>query len=230
MEGSETNKFVGNFRHPGLTRLRQNLQVFMRNQSKVKERNNNQQQPIVKLLPISAKTRKLGSSLLDQQLWCFGYDIRRPEGNLLLEYGFTRHRPPEGKRGSNCYIFCPQPSCQIGLWGSGLFYGDAQIGGIFLKRYQFQPKLTASAVLSANSIAQAEIPTAHTPRTPDEAERAGSLAVAALRWLSHYEQWIQVNVGVSYRQYCIDRWPRSKQSVVAEAVAATTWHDSTALA
>lgn len=194
----------------------------MHKQSKTKKRNANQQQRIVTLLPISAKTRKLGRSLLDQQMWCWGQDVRRPEGNLLLAYGFTRYHCFEAKRSS--YLLAPTPDCQIALWGFGMFYGDAPMGGLFLKRYEFQPKLTASAHLPSSCIAQAEAPPAHKPRTPDEAARTRNLAAAALRWISHYEQWIALNVGVNYRQHCIDKWRQSKQSVPAEAVA-TTWQE-----
>ena len=37
------------------------------------------------------KIRKIRTTLLDQQLWCWGQDIRRVEGNALLTYGFTKH-------------------------------------------------------------------------------------------------------------------------------------------
>ena len=29
---------------------------------------------------------------MEQQLWCWGRDVERPEGNLLMAYGFERHR------------------------------------------------------------------------------------------------------------------------------------------
>jgi len=29
-------------------------------------------------------------------MWCFGADIRHPNGNLLLEFGFQRERPRKG--------------------------------------------------------------------------------------------------------------------------------------
>lgn len=32
------------------------------------------------------KIRKIGTTLLDQQLWCWGQDIRRADGNALLAY------------------------------------------------------------------------------------------------------------------------------------------------
>ncbi len=173
------------------------------------------------LLPLPGKLRRLGENLLDQQLWCWGQDVRRPEGNLLLAYGFTRHRCFEAKRSS--YILAPTPECQIALWGFGMFYGEVQMGGVFLKRYEFRPKLTAAPHLPSHCISQAEAPTTRKPRTPDETAQICSLSAAALRWISQYEQWVAQNVGLNYRQHCINTWHRSKRSIVAEAVA-TTWH------
>lgn len=174
------------------------------------------------LLPLPSKLRRLGVTLLDQQMWCWGQDVRRTEGNLLLAYGFTRHRDPDCPRSS--YMLTPSPDCQIALWGFGMFYGDAQIGGIFLKRYEFRPKLATVPHLSSYCINQAEAPPTRSPRTPDEAARATSLSAAALHWISQYEQWIALNVGLDYRQHCIDKWQRAKQSIAAEAVA-TSWQE-----
>lgn len=44
-------------------------------------------------------------ALFDQQLWCWGQVIRRPEGNLLLAYGMTRQRLPETIKGSSLYRY-----------------------------------------------------------------------------------------------------------------------------
>ena len=90
------------------------------------------------------KVRKIGTTLLDQQLWCWGQDIRRAEGNALLAYGFTKHRPPEGKHGSTAYEWRGSGSSRVILWGFGFFYGDGDRGGLFLQRYKFAPKQTAS--------------------------------------------------------------------------------------
>jgi hypothetical protein len=50
------------------------------------------------------------------------------------------------------------PGSQIGLWGFGLFYGDARLGGLFLKRYKFTPKLTLSSQLPADILKVGEMP------------------------------------------------------------------------
>ena len=35
--------------------------------------------------------------LFSQQIWCWGCDIRRPEGNWLVELGFERMAPPANR-------------------------------------------------------------------------------------------------------------------------------------
>ena len=94
------------------------------------------------------KVRKIGTTLLDQQLWCWGQDIRRAEGNALLAYGFTKHRPPEGKHGTTAYEWRSSGRSRVVLWGFGFFYGDGDRGGLFLQRYKFAPKQTAAVDFS----------------------------------------------------------------------------------
>jgi hypothetical protein len=38
----------------------------------------------------SSEGNRFLAGLLDQQLWCFGQDIRRTEGNLLCQLGMCR--------------------------------------------------------------------------------------------------------------------------------------------
>jgi hypothetical protein len=38
--------------------------------------------------------RQWGETMIHQQCWNWGQDIRRRRGNLLLEYGFSRYRIP----------------------------------------------------------------------------------------------------------------------------------------
>ena len=94
------------------------------------------------------KVRKIGTTLLDQQLWCWGQDVRRAEGNALLTYGFTKHRPPEGKHGSTAYEWRGAGRSRVILWGFGFFYGDGGRGGLFLQRYKFAPKQIAAVDFS----------------------------------------------------------------------------------
>jgi hypothetical protein len=188
-----------------------------------KVRQKKQPKPPVLKLPISGATRRLGRGLLDQQMWCFGCDIRRPAGNLLLQYGFTRHRPPEGETGGSCYILYPQPGCQIGLWGNGLFYGEVQLGGLFLKRYEFSPKLTGSPQLPAVNSQTVELPAGRKPQTEAEIERTCALLGRALSWVGRYEQWVQAVAGVDYRRQSVRAWHR--KTVVPAGETAAAWQE-----
>jgi hypothetical protein len=82
---------------------------------------------------------RIASVLLDQQMWCWGRDIVRSEGNLLLQFGFRKERPPATVSGCTAYILTPFPGCQLILWGFGLFFGLESSGGVFLRRYEFKP-------------------------------------------------------------------------------------------
>ena len=78
------------------------------------------------------------ATLLSQQTWCWGQDILRPEGNWLVQLGFQRiEPPPEYQDGSSVY-FCNLPrERNIVLRGFGIFFGNRQIGGVYLSRFGF---------------------------------------------------------------------------------------------
>ena len=64
--------------------------------------------------------------LLSQQIWCWGRDILRPEGNWLIEIGFDRMEPP--KDHTDCTsVYTRQLATErrIVLRGFGVFYGEA---------------------------------------------------------------------------------------------------------
>ena len=86
--------------------------------------------------------------LLSQQVWCWGRDILRPEGNWLLQNGFVCIKPPAERDGcSSVYTLqLPRGRCVV-LRGFGAFYGDQRCGGVFLPRYEFRPRYTKHATL-----------------------------------------------------------------------------------
>ncbi len=65
--------------------------------------------------------RQRADALLDQQFWCWGQDRRCLEGALLTAYGFSRHRPSFGVRGSTAYTLRITADEVAVLWGFGLF-------------------------------------------------------------------------------------------------------------
>lgn len=86
---------------------------------------------------LSTSIRRSGCALLYQQCWLWRQDIKRAEGNLLLQYGFQRLRPAPGQSGSSQYALQLGDALQVRLWGFGMYFGCEQ--GIFLNRFECIP-------------------------------------------------------------------------------------------
>ena len=85
--------------------------------------------------------------LLNQQIWCWGRDIEFAEQNLLVQYGFQRIEKPAGSRAASIYRLKLSPTKRVVLRGFGIFWGDDRLGGVFLCRFGFAPRLTLDADL-----------------------------------------------------------------------------------
>lgn len=60
---------------------------------------------------------KQGEALLEQQMWCWGGDVRRQEGNLLLAYGCERRSAPNPRfHSAYSYKLCAD-CCGAGACG-----------------------------------------------------------------------------------------------------------------
>lgn len=157
---------------------------------------------------IPTELRRRGRILLNQQLWLWGQDIRRQEGNALIEYGFARIRPPEGVKGSNTYVYHPAPGVVVTLWAFGLSYAQADRGVIFLPRFTFTPQLVAAETPPGVVWSALQLPARRTPRGAREWARAHRLFIPALRWIAAYECWIAGKRGPAYRRACVEAWPK----------------------
>jgi hypothetical protein len=156
----------------------------------------------------AAQIKRKGTRLFDQQMWCFGQDIRHPRGNLLIEYGFTRERPPEGLSASTRYLWHGEQDQLLMLWGFGLFYTQNHQGGIFLRRFGFRPCFTMDWHQPENIWSPEDFSLLCPPRKPEEQKIAQSLLVACLFWIIGYEQWIQEYYGLAYRKDCLEGWKK----------------------
>jgi len=154
--------------------------------------------------------RILGEELLDQQLWFCGRDVLHEGGNGLLRFGFERVRPPASQAAASAYVLPLDDGRRVVLWGFGVFYGDDALGGLFLRRYGFAPRLTPAAAAPRTAVASSDLPL-RTPATADEARRARALLTGAMRWLAAYERWAQATFGLSFRRQGIAERPRRKR-------------------
>lgn len=165
----------------------------------------------------SAALRRRAALLLDQQLWCWGQDVRYPAGNILMRFGFQRERPPDPASGCSAYRLFPFSGGQIVLWGFGLFFGQEAYGGLFLRRQQFLPLWTPLATLPTMFWEPEHVPELRVPRTLAECVCTRRLLTAALQGIACYEQWVLDTLGLDYRNHCLSAWHNT--TVPAEAVS-----------
>lgn len=149
-----------------------------------------------------------GAELMHQQCWCWGQDVRRPEGNLLLEYGFQRSRPPAEISGSSRYAL-HRGGERLALWGFGVGYALEGCGSIYVNRYCFVPRWLGEFA-AIESVWQAEqLASLRRPFTRREIRRSRRLLRSLIRWMACYERWVEVRCGDSYRSGALAAWSRT---------------------
>ncbi len=151
--------------------------------------------------------RSKGVQLLHTQMWCWGRDILAPEGNLLLDYGFQQSRPRRKDQGATCYLLKQDDVC-IALWGFGIFYSRLNLGSVFLKRYEFEPRYSRSSEEPANvwSVDGILKRFRRSPLSRPQGWRTTLLWGEALDWIANYEAWIRDLMVEGYREECLDGW------------------------
>ena len=144
-------------------------------------------------LPYALQRR--GCTLLHQQCWLWGQDVRRTEGNLLLELGFDRVRPPAGQQGCTQYTRSDTTG-ELRLWGFGCYHRLHT--GVYLNRYAFAP---LAVTLQEDVWAVSSF--------PGKSEAVDHSSVAAMvRAVAAVEQQAQQAMGLAYRARCLYGWSK----------------------
>lgn len=151
--------------------------------------------------------RNFGLKLTAQQLWCWGRDIEYPHGNLLMQFGFERHRHRGIDEQSTCYRL-DDGKLHVCLWGFGLFFGRRELGGLYLGRFDFCPKWSPVESLSLSIHETADLPTFARPRGGAQWQHAHQLWKSLLWWIARYERRVRATAGAEYRQECVETWLR----------------------
>lgn len=151
--------------------------------------------------------RRFGGRLMEQQVWCWGRDVECSDGNLLVRYGFERHRDNNTSERSTCYRL-DQDDLHLCLWGFGMFFGSRELGGLYLNRFDFCPIWAPIESLSLNIHWPNELPIFARPRGRSQWQRARQLRKLSLFWIAGYESWVRANVGLAYRRQCVATWLR----------------------
>ena len=141
---------------------------------------------------------------LKQQLWFFGQDTADRENNLFEQYGFDRFRTP-GHGGSNRYkTQWGQRTLELHSFCVGI-YGENQRGFIFIRAYE-----QAYFYLGEKPPVPGRYRDAYLAFPSDGENKKGFYQTSCefLKWLEHYESWIDSNFGKEYRLDCYERYHR----------------------
>ncbi len=174
---------------------------------------------------LKGKDLKKAVELLSQQIWCWGRDIERPEGNWLLEIGFNRLESPADRESCASVYTLELPHGQgVILRGFGVFFGDDGLGGIFMPRYVFRPKFTTEAVLECPPWADEDLPKLRHP-TEQQIEAWTSLTLDLINWIKDYETAIVKRLGIEYRESTLLNWNNGKRKCIQAQEMASSWQD-----
>lgn len=163
--------------------------------------------------------------LLNQQTWCWGRDVLRPEGNWLLEVGFDRIEPPADRQNcSSVYTLeLPRQRCVV-LRGFGVFYGDGRRGGVFLPRYEFAPKYTTVSTLECPPWSNEDLPNL-SPPTELQRNACASLVLDLIDWIRSYEVSVVERLGIEHRRQSLVTWDNGKRPFVPAERIASAWRE-----
>ncbi len=162
-------------------------------------------------------------NLLSQQVWCWGRDILRSEGNFLLDVGFERNIPPAGREDcSSIYTLRLSDDCCVVLRGFGVFFGDRTRGGVFLLRYEFSPRYTLHATLECPPWANSDLPKLDPPSEADR-NTCASLTLDLLDWIRGYEVLVAKKLGVDYRRDTLLKWDDGERECTPAEQLPSAW-------
>jgi len=156
--------------------------------------------------------------LINLQMWCFGCDIRREEGNLLIEYGFERHRPSPSAHGSSHYVKKLPSGHTVRLWGFGVIISDDRASLCF-RRFERIPRVSHEPLVNSAIFRPHELPEFHEPRDEAELKQASSLLHALVAELERYEHFVLERAGALFRSRCVQTAPRGARLKGSPALA-----------
>jgi hypothetical protein len=175
---------------------------------------------------IPANMRRSAIPLIDQQMWCWGCDARRAEGNLLMVYGAEK-RPSPSTRYHSAYMFQASNAAVLTLWSWGIWVSHPDWGSLFVSRSRFRVRYTSEVIQTPDAWRSRDLPYMSGARDETEARYADILLATALEWMGNYEQWLCNHMGPEYRERIVDNWPQRKQHKggIPAAEMSTYWFD-----
>jgi hypothetical protein len=158
-------------------------------------------------LPLPMEMRKLREALFEQQMWCWGCDVRREAGNLLLTYGMQKHPAPE-PRYHSAYSCTLETSGTLMLWGWGLWVAIRDCGTAFISRSNFRVCYSDAVELRPAAWCEAHLPPFDTKSGQGD---SACLLATTFRWIANYEGWVACLAEPDYRERTMVAWPHRRR-------------------
>lgn len=163
------------------------------------------------------------TDLLNQQIWCWGQDIMRPEGNWLIAVGFERLTAPTGAQYPSLYTLKLPHERHVILRGFGVLYTDTKLGSIFLPRYNFKPLYTKQVNLNRPLWTKADLPRLKRPAR-NQRQAFSELTSGLIQWIWRYEADVAERLGTAYRRATLIDWDDGAKAVVPAEHVVSAWH------
>lgn len=169
------------------------------------------------ILPAALKKQAL--ALYNQQMWSWGQDVRHPDGNLLLRYGFTHRRHVPDKQGGSSEYLLTRDGLQLRLWSFGLTLRGFET--LVLVRHAFRPRILVGP-LAEEIWKTTQLPKTRPVQGFEEVCSTLGLLQSVCHMMGDYELWLGERLPATYRQQCFQRWPQRPREFVRES--GRQWH------
>ena len=163
------------------------------------------------------------SRLLSQQVWCWGRDIERSEGNWLMEIGFDRIEPEfKCDHCDSIYTLELPSGKRVMLRAFGVFYGNDQKEGIYLPRYDFLPKYSRRLNIKNPPWEKKNLPKLNYPNNL-EVSNCIFLVSELVNWIRTYEENVVNILGLDYRKSTLLEWIKIRGLVIPAEDMISEW-------
>ena len=163
------------------------------------------------------------SRLLSQQVWCWGRDIERSEGNWLMEIGFDRIEPEfKCDHCDSIYTLELPNGKRVMLRAFGVFYGNDQKEGIYLPRYDFLPKYSRRLNIKNPPWEKKDLPKLNYPNNL-EVSNCIFLVSELVNWIRTYEENVVNILGLDYRKFTLLEWIKIRGLVIPAEDMISEW-------
>ncbi len=161
--------------------------------------------------------------LLSQQVWCWGRDIERVEGNWLIEIGFERIKPTfRCEHCDSIYSLELPNGKRLILRAFGVFYGNDQKEGIYLPRYDFLPRYSQCLNIKNPPWEKNDLPKLNFPNK-SEASNCVCLVTELVTWIRKYEENVANMLGLEYRKSTLYEWKKITGSIIPAKDMISEW-------